>query len=82
MEHITELKKKVLNLLDVNKKLKEECESLKKSSLSLQESNAKLESLLLKEHGTVEGLSKEKDAIKIAIENLIESIDKFASAKN
>jgi chromosome segregation ATPase len=81
MEQLTDLKKKILTLLENHKVLKEECEALKKERQSLKESNVKLENLLLKEHGTVDGLTKEKDAIKVAIEHLIESIDKLAAAK-
>lgn len=81
MKSLVELEKKVMHILENNKKLQEECATLHKEKADLQEANTKLENLLLKENGNVDSLNKEKDALKIAIENLLESIDKFSVIK-
>ncbi len=81
MKHFSELEKRVASILENNKNLKQEREALLKEKADLQEANVKLENLLLKENNNVDVLTKEKDELKVAIENLIESIDKFSAAQ-
>jgi uncharacterized protein (DUF3084 family) len=77
MKQLAELEKRIVQIIEAKKKLSEDYKKVQSEKYELQESNVKLENLLLKENGSVDTLSKEKDSIKIAIEHLLESIDKL-----
>lgn len=77
LKQLAELEKRIVQIIEAKNKLKDDFERVKKDKYELQEANVKLENLLLKENGSVDTLSKEKDSIKVAIEHLLESIDKL-----
>ena len=82
MKQLEELEKKVLDLIESNKQLQGQVDTLKKENSILKETNSGLESTLLKEHKNIDLLSKEKEVIKGTIESLLKTIDKLENVKD
>ena len=82
MKQLEELEKRINLILEANKNLRSEVDGLKKETEGLQAANGTLENSLLHEHSSISDLNKEKDAIKVAIEALLENIDKLEEVKS
>jgi hypothetical protein len=80
-ELLGKLEQKLTLLVGNNKKLQAENATLKSQLKSLGEEKGQLETSLLKEHGNMDNMVKEKDSIKDVIESLLENINKLESAK-
>ena len=80
-ELLGKLEQKITLLVGNNKKLQAENATLKSQLKSLGEEKGQLETSLLKEHGNMDNMVKEKDSIKDVIESLLENINKLESAK-
>ena len=81
MKLLEELENKIASIIDSNKKLKLEVEALKKEKQDVCAINEKLEKSILQEQSSLNDITKEKDAIKIAIEALLQNIDKLETIK-
>lgn len=80
-ELLEKLEKRVACLINKSKKLREEKAKLESKLQTLKADKGKLEDSLLKEHGNVDNLVKEKGSIKGAIGALLENIDALESSK-
>jgi|SaaInlStandDraft_3_1057020.scaffolds.fasta_scaffold11860_4 hypothetical protein len=74
MKQLLELEKKVLEVIQKNRQLQSFNGGLKVENTKLRDKCAQLEGSLLKEHDNKELLTKEKTAVKGAIEELLEGI--------
>ena len=82
MKQLEELEKRISSILEANTKLRADVQAHFSEEKTLRDANSKLEEAILKEHGSVDELTKEKDAIKIAIEALLKNIDKLEELKD
>ena len=76
MEVLSLLEKKITDLLDLIKKLKDENKALTEQNYSLLEKIDVLESAILKDK---EELEQEKELTKLVVDGLINSIDSLQS---
>ncbi|GEM_PF-2629696 len=80
MECLEELERKVLHVLDRNRELYTQIETLKKEISLLKDQNRQFEASLMKESTLSQSLETEKSVIKETIEALLESINSLEKA--
>ena len=81
MKQLEELEKKIAQIIEYNKRLKDSTKRLEQEKKSLMEINEKLEASFLKEHKNVDSLANEKNSIKDAIEVLLKNIGAVETLK-
>ncbi len=78
MELLAELEKKVLDVIQSNKNLKNRVSALEKENVGLKEQNKQLETSLLKKS---DSLSEEKIMVKNTIQELLDGISSLETMK-
>jgi len=81
MKQLEELEKKIVQIVNANKTLKDENSELKQANKQLKEQSEQLQASLLKESTNASSLAQEKNAIKSSIKDLLSSISSLESAK-
>ena len=72
---LVDLEKKLVALVEAYTKSSAQCADLVRENTKLHEANKALEDSLLQEAGSRDSLVKEKEAIKGAIQELLQNID-------
>jgi len=81
MEQLSELEKRVLEVIQKNKELQEVNEKLKAENASLHENSKHLEASLMKKSENTKTLETEKASVKTTIEELLSTIKTLEKSK-
>jgi len=81
METLSVLEKRINQLIETIKNLKEANAQLVKENADLAKKLESLESTVLNENNSIEKLNKEKEMTKTLVDDLIKSIDSFVTCK-
>jgi len=74
MEQLEQLERKLREIIQLNRELKQEVSILRSEHAQLRQDKAQLELSLLHEVSTVHKLTEEKTAIRLTIDDLLSSI--------
>jgi len=81
MEQLRELEKRVLDIIQTNKALREENNKLKSENVKLQGQCKQFEASLMNQDKSTRFMEKEKASIKTTIEELLQTINSLETGK-